>query len=109
MLLERIPIGSNRTALSLLAFTHVLIGKPASTFPGHALNRANREFAGNPSPRTRGDGVAPAWRAEDRLRCLAAVGSAAADGTELIQWRSALEMLDEDAADAARAGRRGDR
>ncbi len=37
--LERIPFGSNRNALSLLAFAHVLIGKPAPTFPGHALDR----------------------------------------------------------------------
>jgi tripartite-type tricarboxylate transporter receptor subunit TctC len=42
---ERVPIGSNRDALSILAFAHVLAGKPVSTpdqvggrhCPGHAL------------------------------------------------------------------------
>src|SRR5262245_42907059 len=34
---ERIPIGLNRDALQILALARVLFGKPASTFPGHAL------------------------------------------------------------------------
>ena len=35
--LEPIPIAGNRDALWNLLFAYVPIGKPASTFPGHAL------------------------------------------------------------------------
>jgi hypothetical protein len=35
--LERIPVQMNRDALQILAFAHVLFGKPVPTFPGHAL------------------------------------------------------------------------
>jgi hypothetical protein len=37
LLLEHIPVGSNRDALSILWFAHVLLEKQVSTFPGHAL------------------------------------------------------------------------
>ena len=34
---EHIPIWSNWDVLSIVAWSHVLFGKPVSTFPGHAL------------------------------------------------------------------------
>ena len=42
--LERIPFRWNGICSTFFVVTHVLIGKPVSTFPGHALSQGGMTY-----------------------------------------------------------------